>query len=222
MKKYILFIFIVFYSRVVFCQYKTAENYIIVEIDVSKYHPTTYIIYGGYNYNDDNYHYSLISSGEVFMVSEKDILSFLKENRIDKSKLILLLHQELPFIPASNNVLKEKCLIDWTNIFEFLWLVDTPIYKIGDKMYVIRKIKYAYFDGVDAYARKDQLFKTDDIQTDYIDTTLVSAKKYYNVNYFQNYLFTMELMPNHKKLKKYFWKKRYELLKGCLYEEYKN
>jgi hypothetical protein len=208
MKKCILFIFISFSFNTVFCQYKTAENYIIVEIGHLG------------NPMDSPYSkdYNLITHNGLFVVSENNILSFIQNDCIDKSKLILILHEWLPFVPEKNNVLKKKCLIDFVTFAEFLLLGDTPIYKIGGKLYVIRKIKYAYFDGIDAYARKDdKFFQGDDIDTDYLDATPISAKKYYNVDYFQFYLFLMELIPNHQDLQRCFWKKRYELLNNCLF-----
>ncbi|GHV43239.1 hypothetical protein FACS1894180_1720 [Bacteroidia bacterium] len=100
-------------------------------------------------------------------------------------------------------------------------LDDTPLYKIGGRLYAIRKMRYAYLDDVDAFARADKLliYKYGDNVRDTVDATPVNAKKFFNVDYFQYYLFMMDLPSNSKKLDKYFWKKKYELLGNCL-EEY--
>ncbi|MDR2841212.1 MAG: vacuolar protein sorting-associated protein 35 [Paludibacter sp.] len=208
MKKILVIITLTFFVPIIFSQnYKVAENYIIQEIVKSNtpihtpFAPDNYFMFPLFGH---------------YIATERDVLNFIKNDNVDNTKLILFLNEWTPFYLKTNNVLIDGCIVDWANFIDILYLGDTPIYKIGGKMYLLRKIRYAYVDNIEAFAQKNKLHYNDDIDTtEDSDTTLISAKEFFNVTYFQYYLFTIDIMQNHKKLKQSFWKKRYELLNKC-------
>ena len=158
--------------------------------------------------------YKLNTIGELRIASEKDLLDFLKRDSVNHNKLTLLLHSYTAFqLPKSQFPLYFN-FQDFINAFHILQMQDAPIYKIGNKLYVIRKLKYAYIDHIDVFAKKE--FMDDYFQgvehARAFDTELISARLFFNTEYFQYFLFNMEILPNHKRLNKVFWKRRYELL----------
>lgn len=160
--------------------------------------------------------FSMNTKGDLRVVSEKNLLDFVKRDAVDNDKLIYLFHSASSFKLNNDHFAEHNNFSDFVGIFDVLLMQDAPIYKIGGKLYLIRKLKYAYIDDVDVFSRKDDLFHLYIYrgidEPDVVDSTMVSAKAFFNIDYFQYFLFNMEILPNHKKLNKVFWKRRYELL----------
>jgi hypothetical protein len=158
--------------------------------------------------------YKMNTKGDLRVVSEKDLLDFVKRDAVDHDKLIYLFHSALSFKLNNDHFPEHDNFSDFVGIFDILLMQDVPIYKIGGKLYLIRKLRYAYIDDVDVFSRKDDLFHSYIYrgidEPDVVDSTMVSAKSFFNIDYFQYFLFNMEILPNHKKLNKVFWKRRYE------------
>jgi len=158
--------------------------------------------------------YKLNTIGDLRIVNAKDLLDFIKRDSVIHDKLTLLLHSHTAFQLPKDQFPAYLNFQDFINAFHILQMQDAPIYKIGNKLYVIRKLKYAYIDHIDVFAKKEGMgdyFQGVDQAQD-LDTELVSARSFFNTEYFQYFLFNMEILPNHNKLNKVFWKRRYELL----------
>ncbi|MDR1006117.1 MAG: hypothetical protein LBL74_04560 [Bacteroidales bacterium] len=215
MKKYtLIFFYLLLCIRFSYGQYKVTENYLIQNISAccsEIYHPFFGI-------------YRIASSGDYYIASEENIMNFIKYDNIDYNKLILLLDVRDNYFKYSKTgenfrkmIFLGKYVGYFNEINDILTIDDTETYKIGDSIYAIRKIKYAYLDSIDMYAKEYKLeyeYGMDDIQIpDDADTiSLMEAKDFYKVNYFQCFLFLMELQPTHKKIQKHLWKRRYEFM----------
>ncbi|MBP1629630.1 MAG: hypothetical protein H6Q15_523 [Bacteroidetes bacterium] len=215
MKK-IVFIFLLFFVNISFCQYKVAENYLVQRIVHTR---APYNAFVGI-YRTDSY-------GEYYISSEKDVISFIESDSVDRSKLVLTLSLGGNYTLSlrGNYTLKDssininyRCYKYFKTIYEYIILDDTEVYKIGGELYAIRKIKYAYLDNVDMYAqKKDYYFYLygDDQPSEDDDTVLVSAKTFFKTDYIHCLLFVMELKPTHKKIASHLWRRRYEFLNDC-------
>ncbi len=158
--------------------------------------------------------YKLNTIGDLRIVKEKDLLDFIKRDSVSHDKLTILLHLHTAFQLPKDQYPEHSNFYDLMNGLNILQMQEAPIYKIGNKLYVIRKLKYAYIDHIDVFAKKefmDDYFQCVD-QDHAFDTELISARSFFNTEYFHYFLFAMEILPNHKKLNKVFWKRRYELL----------
>ncbi len=183
--------------------YKVGEAYVIQELIVTS-DPTLLWFIRGLKMN---------TKGDLRIVSEKDLLEYIKKGAVDHDKLTYLLHRHMMcFILRNDQFPEYDNFRDFVRIQDILLMQDVPIYKIGDKLYLIRKLRYAYIDHVNVFSRKDELYHYiyGGNEPDTVDSTMVSAKSFFNIDYFQYFLFNMEILPNHKKLNKVFWKRRYE------------
>jgi hypothetical protein len=194
-----------------YCQYKVAENYLVQEIIIGCY-PLYEIFFGIYQY---------AHLGDYYVTSEKNVIDFFKCDNVDKNKLTLLLKFDGYYFKLGeqikDSIFGNKWVNSLLNMSYILRSNDVEVYKIGGGMYAIRKIRYAYLDSIDMYAKEYRLkyeYGRDDIHIpDDADTiTLKSVKEFYNVDYYQCFLFMMELPPTNKKILKHLWKRRYEFL----------
>lgn len=192
-------------STLTFSQdYKVGVGYLIQDLTTTN-NPTQIQFFKTYKLN---------TIGDLRIVKENDLLDFIKRDSVSHDKLTLLLHLSTPFQLSKNQYPEHSNFYDLMNCLNILQMQDVPIYIIGKKLYVIRKLKYAYIDHIDVFAHKvgmGEYFQGVD-QARSFDTELISARLFFNTEYFQYFLFNMEVLPNHKKLNKVFWKKRYELL----------
>ena len=201
--KIILLVMVLFICNAAFGGIKTDSKYIVMEIADNQEPWNIRFVQS----------YTLASHGEYYLASEKDILNFIQKKQVDKSKLIILLDRNSAFYPADAGKQYCRYLFDFSELRHLIWLNDTGVYSIGSKQYVIRKLEYAYMDDLHLVApqNKIDLLMTDNVESSN-DTTLVGADAFYKQSYFQYYFYTIRLLPNHKDLKKYLWKQRYQLL----------
>ena len=211
--KFLILSILLFVSNFSFAQYKVSEAYLVQKIEATL-NPT---------YQRFFFPYQIASNGAYYVAKEKDVIDFFKNDSIDESKLILLIEFRDYFFKLDTRVWTQitNSNSSWhfKKLYDIITADNAETYRIGncghyEYAYVIRKMKYAYLDSVDMFAPEYKLFEygTDDIQIpDDIDSTLVrSAKDFYDVDYFQCFLFYMELQPSHKKIRKHIWKRRYE------------
>jgi hypothetical protein len=81
-----------------------------------------------------------------------------------------------------------------SGILNLLTLDDTGVYLVGDKYYVIRKIKYKYIDG---------------IELRYSDPNDELMKEFGSKD-LRLFLYTLELLPTSKSIQKHIWKRKYD------------
>jgi hypothetical protein len=209
-----MFSILLFIVNVSFCQYKIAEGYLVQKIEKT-FNPT---------YAPFFFPYHIASNGAYYIAKKKDVMEFIKQDSIDERKLTLLLEFNDYYFKIDtclqNKIVKSYSSRYFKRLYDIITLDDAETYKIGncehyECAYVIRKMKYAYLDSIDMYAKEYELkyeYCRDDIQIpDDADTnTFTSAKDFYNVDYFQCFLFMIELQPTNKKILKHLWKRRYE------------
>src|SRR5574344_1484566 len=205
----LIFLMLLLLTESSFGQYKVAENYFIQKLDFQHIVHRNFI--GIYRFG---------TFGDFYVANEEDILSFIKYDTVDKSKLILVLStmSQDPFNIKSNSIIDNQCYKYSTTIYDIMRLDDTEIYKINGELYIIRKLKYAYLDNVDMYSSEQQLsaYKYgDDIPNGVVTVKNISAKSFFKVDYFRCFLFMMDLKPTSKDISIFVWKKRYELLQDC-------
>jgi hypothetical protein len=169
--------------------YKIKKSYIIQEVCMNCV-PPEFPVFTGLSRIWSFY-------GEYYVASKNQIIKSLRKNIIELDKLQTI-------IEPSDHVytLNEKgeyqsigtVTYSFYGISNVLALSETQIYKIGDKYYILRRLKYAYIDNIK--------LKYEDF-----DDGLQDYKK----DYIGLYLFNIELLPTHSSIKKYIWKRKYEL-----------
>ena len=82
--------------------------------------------------------YKLNTIGDLRIVMEKDLLDFIKSDSVNHDKLTLLLHLHTPFQLPKDQFPEHNNFYDLMNGLNILQMQDAPIYKIGNKLYVIR------------------------------------------------------------------------------------
>lgn len=205
--KILNFLFLLIVPQFIYSQdYKVGEAYVIQDLIVSS--DPALIWYQRV--------FKMNTKGDLRIVTEKDLLDFVKRDTVVHDKLIYLFHSASSFKLNNDHFTEHDNFNDFVSIFDILLMQDVPIYKIGGKFYLIRKLRYAYIDDVDVFSRKDDLFHSYIYrgidEPEVVDSTMVSAKSFFNIDFFQYFLFNTDILPNHKKLNKVFWKRRYELL----------
>lgn len=102
-----------------------------------------------------------------------------------------------------------------TRIMDVLLLDDSEIYIIGNEKYIIRKIRYAYYDNIQVkvYIKSYNAFMWDDIQeedsAEFYSTYEIG--QLYERDYYQCYHHLMEILPTPPQIQKYIWKRLYEV-----------
>ena len=103
----------------------------------------------------------------------------------------------------------------FTRIMDILSLDDSEIYRIGQEMYIVRKIQYAYYDNtqVKVYIRNAATEMWDDISDEEAKklNDILEVGQYYERDYYQCYHHLIEILPTPHRVSKHMWKRLYQL-----------
>lgn len=197
--------------------YKSDTSYVLQEIvyGVADVYPN---FAGVYRLKTDLTN-SFYQRYQIFYISnEKYILNAIKTDSLNLDSVTILVpsHACWCIYDSLSGLYKDR--ISYVkDVYDIMTLDDTEIYKIGNKYYVIRKIKYGYLDNIELY-RSLYCIKSDagsDIQFEkeesYYRNTYKTLREYLQTENYRYFLFLQELYPTDELIKTHVWKKRYEL-----------
>ena len=146
------------------------------------------------------------------VVDETTLLDFFEQDTVDYNRATMLCDPGGMSMFSDSAVTRQS--IRFSRIEDILFLDDSEIYIIGEKKYVIRKIKYAYFDNsqVKVYLKGGSYYMWDDI-TDEDEKVLQATydvSELYDIDYYQCYYHLMEVLPTPPQIQKYLWKRLYQ------------
>ena len=153
-----------------------------------------------------------------YIVNEKTLISFLKHDSVNYEQATLLCDPASRMF-ADSAITRE--VQRSTRIKDILELDDSEIYKIGNEIYIVRKIRYAYYDNsqVKVYIKGTSYYWWDDISDE--DTVALYATyevgQLYNRDYYQCYHHLIELIKTPQNIRKRIWKRLYEIGKDYPY-----
>ena len=181
--------------------YKEMTGYLLKEIDP----------YVPYFYN--RYRYGLISQyySEYYVLDEKTIEYFFNIDSVEYGRATMLCD---PAIVMFADSATSRDARRYTRIKDIITLDDSEIYAIGEKKYIIRKIRYAYYDNsqVAVYIKGYNYYAWDDISDQ--DTAEYNATyevgKLYKRDYYQCYHHLIEILPTPPQISKHIWRKLYQ------------
>lgn len=146
-----------------------------------------------------------------YIVADSAIQCFLDHDSVSYDDAILLC--DPADIMYSDSPLTDQVTYS-TRIKDILMMDDSEIYEIDGEKYIIRKIRYAFFDNtqVKVYIRGWNFYMWDDISN--ADTAEYNAAyevgKLYNRDYYECYHHLIELLPTPKDIQKHIWRRLYE------------
>lgn len=196
-----------------FCTgYKTETNYIIQEVT--------------YGYGADIYPpfarlYRLKNDDDVYYItSRKYLLNAIRKNSINLDTLTILIPQGRTWEIYDSMSNTYRSAINYSmDLYDIMTMDNTEIYKIGGKYYAIKKIKYSYLDKIEVFRSLYNIlyYNVDDIQIEneekerYYKETYKSIRECLPSKNYQYYLFLQEICETDNVIKKYLWKKKFEL-----------
>lgn len=147
-----------------------------------------------------------------YVVGEETLQGFLDQDTVIIDQAILL-------CDPTNEMFTDSAIVKdvrrFTRIMDIILLDDSEIYRIGQEMYVIRKIQYAYYDNsqVKVYIKSSAAFMWDDIQDeDTIEYNKVyEVGRFYKRDYYQCYHHLIEILPTPPYISRYIWTRLYQL-----------
>ncbi len=168
--------------------YKTEEGYIIQEVSLNIYFHY-YLPFAGASV-------ILSENHDFYIISEDDLLLAIQENSLKLKNLTMIVNPHWHVFAQNEKEVYQRLAINSTSgIASILCLDDTDIFNIGGKYYVLRKLKYAYLDNM---------------KLSYL--CLAEEKlRPYDAENLRLFLFAIELLPLDNEVKKFVWKKKYEL-----------
>ena len=189
-------------------QHKIAERYIIQEL-ISDSNSAGHIYFAPYHF---------ASNFEYYFVEERDLIDFILSDSVDRSKLILTFEKTIYFTYSDTALMELYRFNKFMGLNPILLLDDSEIYKIGGRMYILKKMKYAYLDNIPkVYTLNSKMLSMingDNIPSD-IDNRYqsveVDTKKYFDKDEFEVFLYMIEQIPTSPKIKKNLWLKRYQM-----------
>ncbi len=182
--------------------YKEITGYLLKEID-----PHVPYFYNRYRNGLIAQYYS-----EYYVVDEKTIEYYFNIDSVEYGRATMLCD---PAIVMFADSVTSRDVRRFTRIKDIISLDDSEIYAIGEKKYIIRKIRYAYYDNsqVTVYIKGYNYYAWDDISDE--DTAMLNAtytvEKLYGRNYYQCYHHLMELLPTPPQISKHIWRRLYQL-----------
>ena len=147
-----------------------------------------------------------------YVVTEKALQDFFENDYVNIESAIMLCDPATEMFADSATT---KEVVQSTRIKDLLLLDDSEIYIIGGDKYIIRKIRYAYYDNsqIKVYIRSAAAFMWDDISDE--DTAKYNAifevGELYKRHYYQCYHHLMEILPTPEYISQHLWKKMYQL-----------
>lgn len=147
----------------------------------------------------------------VYIVADSTIQGYFDHDSVSYDNAILLC--DPADIMFSDSPLTNQVSYS-TRIKDILMMDDSEIYEIGGEKYIIRRIRYAFFDNaqVKVFIRGQNYYWWDDIS--YADTAKYNAVyevgKLYNKDYYECYHHLIELLPTPQNIQKHMWRILYE------------
>lgn len=147
-----------------------------------------------------------------YVVDESVLCSFFDSDSVDHNRVTMLCDPASGMF-ADSIITKE--VMQSTRLKDILMLDDSEIYIIGGAKYVIRKIRYSYYDNtqVKVYIKGPYHFMWDDMSEE--DTAIFYATyevgQLYERDYYQCYHHLIELLPTSPQISKHLWKRLYQL-----------
>lgn len=150
-----------------------------------------------------------------YVLDEDALLNCFETDTVNYEHAIMLCDPAY-FMFADSSITKE--VKQHTRIKDILLLDDSEIYEIGNNKYVIRKIKYAYFDNsqVKVFIKGYDHYMWDDLTSDEFSNefyTSYEVGQLYNREYYQCYHHLIEILPTSPLIKQRIWKKVFQLEK---------
>ena len=147
-----------------------------------------------------------------YVVDDEMLLKFFKQDSVIFEQAIMLCDPTNEMFADSTIV---KDVKRNTRIKDIFLLDDSEIYRIGGGMYIIRKIRYAYYDNkqIKVYIRNSAADMWDDISDE--DTVEYNAVyevgQLYKRDYYQCYHHLIEILPTPPQVSKHIWRRLYQL-----------
>ncbi len=147
-----------------------------------------------------------------YVVDNKTLHDYFKHDSVFLEQAVMLCDPTNEMFTDSSIVKEIK---RFTRIMDVLSLDDSEIYKIGHSMYIIRKIRYAYYDNtqVRVYIRNSAADMWDDISDkDTVEfNAIYEVGQLYKRDYYQCYHHLVEILPTPPQISRHVWKKLYQL-----------
>ena len=192
--------------------YKTETNYIIQEVTYG-HGADIYPSFAGL--------YRLKNDDDVYYIANKQyLLDAIGKDSINLDSLTFLIPQGRTWGIYDSVSNKYRFAINHTmDLYDIMTMDNTEIYKIGGKYYAIKKIKYSYLDKIEVFRSLYNIlyYNVDDIQIEneekerYYKETYKSIRECLPSKNYQYYLFLQEICETDNVIKKYLWKKKFEL-----------
>lgn len=148
-----------------------------------------------------------------YIVNDETLQEFFRQDSVIFDQAILLCDPANEMFTDSAIVNDVKC---HTRIKDILLLDDSEIYRIGKGMYIIRKIRYAYYDNtqVKVYIRSAAAYIWDDIQDEDMEeyNAIYEVGELYERDYYQCYHHLVEILPTPQHISGYRWRWLYQLV----------
>lgn len=147
-----------------------------------------------------------------YVVDEDVLCTFLDSDSVDYNRVTMLCDPACGMFADS---ITTKEVMHSTRIKDILLLDDSEIYVIGGDKYVIRKIRYSYYDNtqIKVYIKGSYHFMWDDMSEN--DTAefyaIYEVGQLYKRDYYQCYHHLMELLPTSPQIAKHIWRRLYQL-----------
>lgn len=147
-----------------------------------------------------------------YIVSDEVLWDFFERDSVNNQSVIMLCDPaSIMFADSATS----KEVKNSTRIKDILLLDDSEIYEIGGGKYIIRKIRYAYYDNsqVKVYIKSSAAYMWDDIQDE--DTAEFNAiyevGELYKRDYYQCYHHLLEIIPSPPQISKHIWRRLYQM-----------
>lgn len=147
-----------------------------------------------------------------YVVNDETLHNFLEIDSVDYNQAIML------FDPATETYADSsiaKKVGQYTRIKDILLLDDSEIYEIGNGEYIIRKIRYSYYDNsqVKIYIKGYNHYMWDDITSDDMVEFYATYEvgQLYNREYYQCYHHLIEILQTPPDIQNYSWKKLFQI-----------
>lgn len=146
-----------------------------------------------------------------YIVDDSAIQCFFDHDSVSYDNAILLC--DPADIMFSDSPLTDQVTYS-TRIKDILMMDDSEIYEIGGDKYIIRKIRYAFFDNaqVKVFIRGRNYYWWDDISD--ADTAEYNAAyevgELYRKDYYECYHHLIEILPTPKNIQGHVWRRLYE------------
>jgi hypothetical protein len=191
--------------------YKSDISYIVQEV---VYGTDRYPFFAGLYRLKTDFHFFYISD-------EQYIINAIKTDTLNLNSLTTLIPPGVGWCIYDSLSRQYIDRISYAqNIYDIMTLDNTEVYKIGNKYYAIRKIKYGYLDNIELY--RSLLFIKRDSSLSEIHfeneeeeqlawKTYKTLREYLQIENYRYFLFLQELYTTDKSIRKYIWKRKYEL-----------